>query len=47
MIPIVLALYTPVAHAITALRWLPLIPYLREGKQSAALAGLGSLGLIQ
>lgn len=47
MIPIVLAPYAPVAHAIASLAPLNLLSTCGNGKQSADLAGWGSLGLIK
>ncbi|MBE8964948.1 hypothetical protein IQ277_01420 [Nostocales cyanobacterium LEGE 12452] len=47
MIPIVLAPYAPVAHAMTPLAPLNPLSTCGKGKQSADLAGWGSLGLIK
>ncbi|MEH2208448.1 MAG: hypothetical protein V7K53_30980 [Nostoc sp.] len=46
MIPIVIAPYAPVAHAMTALAPLNPLSTCGEGKQSADLVGWGSLGFI-
>ncbi|MDZ8065457.1 MAG: hypothetical protein RMY64_07420 [Nostoc sp. DedQUE08] len=47
MILIVLALYAPVAHAMTALAPFNPLSTCGKGKQSADLVGWGSLGLIK
>lgn len=47
MIPIVLAPYASVAHAMTSLAPLNLLSTCGKGKQSADLAGWGSFGLIK